>query len=83
MNHGKPRLHYFNRIAYYKAAERPDYSIELRIVNRIKGSMKRLNSDNVLLSEGNITKSDSFISVKYIVRSNGAKLFYSDVFLSR
>jgi hypothetical protein len=45
--------------------------------------MKRLNSDNVLLSEGNITKSDSFISVKYIVRSNGAKLFYSDVFLSR
>ena len=42
---------------------------------RTKGSLKKLNRGNVLLSDGNIMKSDSFISVKYIVSSNGAKLF--------
>jgi hypothetical protein len=52
-------------------------------VYKIKGSLKRFIRGKVLLSEGNITKSDSFIRVKYIVSSNGAKLFFSDEFFNR
>jgi hypothetical protein len=83
MNHRKPKSHYFRDKDYIKAVERPDYKIEESIVYKIKGSLKRLKRGKVLLSEGNITKSDSFIRVKYIVSSNGAKLFFSDEFFNR